>query len=124
MKAVAASPPTLLLVSKSAVIEVLPFNIRVQFAAPVQPPFQDANASLFAGVSLKVTCVLGGKLAEQVLGQLIPGGLLVTVPVPVPASTTVSCTPGSNAALTLSCAVMDTLQDPVPAHPPLQPSKK
>jgi hypothetical protein len=33
-------------------------------------------------VAVSVTCVPLVKLAEQVLGQLIPAGLLVTVPAP------------------------------------------
>jgi hypothetical protein len=36
-----------------------------------------------------LTWVFCGKLAEHVLGQLIPAGLLVTVPAPAPAMVTV-----------------------------------
>jgi ABC-type transport system involved in cytochrome c biogenesis permease subunit len=50
---------------------------------------------LVPGVSLSVTCVFGGKLAEQVVGQLIPAGLLVTVPVPAPAMVTVIASLGA-----------------------------
>jgi hypothetical protein len=35
-----------------------------------------------AGVSLRVTCVLGAKLALHVVPQLIPDGELATVPPP------------------------------------------
>jgi hypothetical protein len=40
-------------------------------------------------VAESVTIVPLAKLAEQVAGQLIPAGLLVTVPLPVPVSVTV-----------------------------------
>src|SRR2546427_8994720 len=43
-----------------------------------------------AGLAVRVTAVPLAKLAEQVATQLIPAGLLVTVPDPVPASVTVS----------------------------------
>jgi hypothetical protein len=42
-----------------------------------------------AAVAVSVTEVPEGKLAEQVVGQLIPAGLLATVPLPV--TDTVSC---------------------------------
>jgi hypothetical protein len=43
-----------------------------------------------AGVAVRVTVVPVLRLAEQVLPQLMPAGLLVTVPLPVPALLTVS----------------------------------
>jgi hypothetical protein len=60
----------------------------------------------------------------QVAGQLIPAGLLVTVPAPLPAMETVNTSPGSNVAPTFSLPVIDTMQAAVPEHAPLQPSKK
>jgi hypothetical protein len=52
-------------------------------AVPEQlPPLHPLKKLLAAGFSVSVTCVFGAKLAEQVPGQLIPDGLLVTVPVP------------------------------------------
>jgi len=56
---------------------------------------------------------------------LIPAGLDVTVPLPVPALFTVSVTPGSvKVAVTVVAAFNVTLQAPVPEQPPpLQPVK-
>jgi hypothetical protein len=53
------------------------------------PPLQPVNAEPGDGVAVKVTCVFVLKLKEQVEPQLIPAGLLVTVPVPVPVLLTV-----------------------------------
>ncbi|MGA2373877.1 MAG: hypothetical protein ABSF72_00050 [Candidatus Sulfotelmatobacter sp.] len=73
---------------KVAVTEFAALNMMLQVALPVHPPLQPEKTSLAAGVSLSVTCVFCGKLAEHMPGQLIPGGLLVTVPAPVPAMVT------------------------------------
>lgn len=55
----------------------------------VQPePVQPAKVEPVAGVALKVTGVPLLYNAEQVLPQLIPAGVLVTVPLPVPALVT------------------------------------
>src|SRR5580698_8752337 len=54
------------------------------------PPDQPAKVEPVAGFSVSVTCVPALKLALQVVGQLIPAGLLDTVPVPVPARLSVS----------------------------------
>src|SRR5512134_3397213 len=54
----------------------------------------------------------------------MPAGVLLTVPLPVPALLTVRLTPGdwSNVAVTVVAAVRVTVQVPVPVHPPpLQP---
>jgi hypothetical protein len=56
---------------------------------PVHPaPLQPANVDPLAAVAVSATTWPLVKLAEHVVGQLIPAGLLVTVPVPVPASFT------------------------------------
>jgi len=54
--------------------------------APLQPPNVDPSAA----VAVSATTAPLAKLAEHVVGQLIPAGALNTVPVPVPASFTVS----------------------------------
>jgi hypothetical protein len=56
---------------------------------PVQAPLQPVKVELVEAVALRPTLVPLGKLALQVAPQLIPLGLEVTVPVPVPALATV-----------------------------------
>src|SRR3954451_15345695 len=58
---------------------------------PLQPPpLQPANTDPDAADAVKVTLLPAVKLALQVTPQLMPAGLLVTVPVPVPTVETVS----------------------------------
>jgi hypothetical protein len=73
--------------------------------------------------------VPASKAALHAAGQLSPAGLLVTVPLPVPATLTVSAwgiTGGGvkvKVAVTLRAWVILTVQEPVPLHPsPLQPT--
>jgi hypothetical protein len=64
-------------------------------------------------------------LAVHDVPQLMPLGLEVTVPVPVPARVTPSANVEAvlNVAVTARAAVIDTVQAPVPEHAPLQPAK-
>jgi hypothetical protein len=73
---------------KVAVTAAAAVTVTLQLAAPVHAPDQPVKALLVPGVSVRVTLVFCGKLAEHVVGQLIPAGLLVIVPVPVPAIVT------------------------------------
>jgi hypothetical protein len=104
-------------------------NVTLQVAAvPVQAPDQLPNVPV-AVVSLSVTTVPGAKLAEQVavvaVEQLIPAGLLVTVPVPPPASVTVSPKPVVKLSLTSVGALIVRVHTLVPEQPPpLHPAKK
>jgi len=75
---------------KVAVTEDAAVTVMLQVATPVHAPDQPVKVLLAVGTSLSVTWVFGVKLAEHVVGQLIPAGVLVTVPVPVPASVTVT----------------------------------
>ena len=72
----------------------LPLNVTVHVEAlPPQPPVQPPNMEKVAGapgVAVSVTGVLAGKVALQVVGQLIPAGELVTVPDALPLSETLS----------------------------------
>jgi hypothetical protein len=73
-----------------AVTVVPAFSVIAQVPVPVQVlPLQPAKEKVLPGVAVNVTCVPFAKFAEQVVGQLIPLGLLVTLPVPVPAKLTV-----------------------------------
>ena len=65
--------------------------VTVQGPVPVQPPpLQPVKAEPTAGAAVSVTAVPLGKFAAQVAPQLMPAGLLVTVPALVPALETVS----------------------------------
>ncbi len=73
---------------KVAVTDSAAVTVTLQLAAPVHAPDQLVKALFVPGVSLSVTLVFCGKVAEHIVGQLIPAGLLVMVPVPVPAMVT------------------------------------
>ena len=66
-----------------------PFAISVHAPAPVQAPLHPLNVEPGAGAALKLTEAPLLKFALHVVPQLIPGGLLVTVPEPAPARVTV-----------------------------------
>ena len=58
------------------------------------PPLHPANVDPEAGMAVSVTEVPVAKPAEQAAPQLIPVGVLVTVPFPDPPVTTVRVTSG------------------------------
>jgi hypothetical protein len=57
---------------------------------PLQSPPQLTKLEPLVAVAVSVTLVPWSKLSLQSVGQLIPGGELVTVPVPLPANVTVT----------------------------------
>jgi len=67
---------------KVAVQVMLAFMVTVPVVQP--EPDQPANVEPAAGVAVKVTEVPLLKVAEQVLPQFMPAGLLLTMPDPVP----------------------------------------
>src|SRR5262245_23485840 len=74
---------------KRANTVVFAVRVRVQVPVPVQPPpVQPSKMEPVAGVAVRVTGVPLSKDAEQVVPQLIPGGLEVTAPMPVPSRIT------------------------------------
>ena len=98
--------------------------VTVQAPVPVQAPLQPVKVEPVAGVAVSVTAVVYPKVPLQVLPQLMPAGVLATVPVPVPAGLTVSVNVWSvKLAVTLWGVVMVTVQGPVPVQSPLQPIK-
>jgi hypothetical protein len=70
------------LLPSSKTVQLLPAAVQ-----PVQPP---KPKLLFAGVAVSTTLGWPVKFAEQVPGQLMPAGELVTVPLPAPSTVTVS----------------------------------
>jgi hypothetical protein len=93
----------------------------LQVPVPEQAPLHPPNIELAPGETVSVTGVPCANLAEHVVGQLIPAGLLVTVP--VPETLTVSFSVALNVAVTVLAALTVTLQAPVPEHAPLHPLK-
>ena len=73
-----------------AVTEALAAAIMLHADVPLQAPDQPANVELAFGVAVSVIAVPDGKLALHVCPQLMPAGVLLTVPAPVPAATTLT----------------------------------
>jgi hypothetical protein len=91
---------------------------------PHPPPLQPANDDPLAAVPARVTVAPTENAAEQAVPQLMPVGMLVTVPVPPPAFTIVNtAVVRVKVAVTFCEEVSDTVQVPVPVQPlPLQPA--
>lgn len=75
---------------KVAVAEAFAFIVSVQTLIPLQAPDHPAKYAPFAGAGVSFTTVPAANDALHVGAQPIPAGLLVTVPVEVPASLIVS----------------------------------
>ena len=78
---------------KVAVTVLAAVKVMLHVEDPEQAPDHPENELFCAGVPVRTTSVFWEKLAEQVAVepevQLIPAGLLVTVPMPAPCSVTV-----------------------------------
>jgi hypothetical protein len=108
-----------------ALTDCAEFIVTLQAPVPLQAPPQPANVELESGAAAKLTTVPLAKLAEHVVPQEIPEGVLVTAPVPVPLLDTVRVKGPAFAvkvAPTDLAASMVTLQAPVPVQAPLQPA--
>jgi len=95
----------------------------VQGPVPLQPPpLHPAKTEPGAAVAANVTGAPLAKTAEQLVPHVIPGRLLITVPLPAPALTTVTVNRASNAAVRTTSRVALITQLPTPLQaPPLQP---
>ncbi len=86
---------------------------------PLQPPLQPAKVAPPEGTAVSETELPVGKLAKQLSPHVIPLGLLVTVPAPVPDFVTVKravLTAALKMAATVELGV--AVQGPVPEQPP------
>jgi hypothetical protein len=61
----------------------------MQSPRPVQEPDQPLKVEPLSGVAVRVTLLLLAKLPLQVAPQVIPDGVLWTIPLPVPDLVTV-----------------------------------
>lgn len=94
----------------------------------MQGPLHPAKVEFCPGDSVSVTRVPVAKLALQVGPQLIPEGLLVTVPVPLPPTVTDKRTPAWAVKVAVTCWLVVSVNVQVGAlmalqEPPLQPAK-
>src|SRR5439155_5819952 len=97
---------------KLAVTVRAAFMVTVQVVpATVSQALQPLNMEARSGVAVKVTTVPLAYEAEQVAPQSIPGGLEVTVPLPVPALLTVRLL-GARAVLLISTETLSELKLP------------
>src|SRR5437867_12143638 len=70
---------------KVAATAVVAVSVSVQGPVPEQaPPLQPVKTDPAAGVAVMVTTLPSAKVDEQTTGHPMPGGLVVTVPEPVP----------------------------------------
>lgn len=112
---------------KLAVTCWLALSVRLQVGLlPLQPPVHPAKDEFAAAVSVSVTWVPLVKLVLQVGAQLIPPGLLATVP--APASVTVSTTAfwmALKLAVTCWLALSVNMQvGLLPLQPPVHPANE
>lgn len=113
-----------------AVIVWSTLDVRVHAPVPEQPaPFQPAKLDPVAAMAVRVTGAPTGKVATQLIvavfgtSQSIPGGLLVTVPSPVPSITAITWGSLKKVAVTCLSELRSRTQGPVPVHAPLHPVK-
>jgi hypothetical protein len=107
-----------------AVTAVAALTVTAQLPVPEQAPPQPMKVEPAAGVAVSVNAVPGVTVSVQSTPQLIPDGVLPTVPEPVPLVVTVSVTGVSvNVAVTVVAALTVTAQLPVPEQAPPQPMK-
>jgi hypothetical protein len=89
---------------------------------PEQSPLQPTKRWRRSGVAVRMTTVSSPYASEQSGPQLMPEGMLVTVPAPV--VDTVSVKVRKKVAVTVRAALIVTMQLPTPEQPaPLQPEK-
>ena len=109
---------------KLAVTVVSAPNVTVHVDVPLQPPpFHPIKTEPWAAVAVSVTALPVANGAAQVVPQLMPDGLVVTTPAPVPAFETASTLAGMKVAVTAALAVPDTVQVNVPLQAPPQLTK-
>jgi len=85
-----------------------PLIVTTHLPVPEHAPDQPANFERDFGDAVSVTTVPGTKACLQVAPHEIPAGLLVTVPLPVPALATVRSLGRTNVAVTARAAVIET----------------
>jgi hypothetical protein len=107
-----------------AVTDFSPVIGNLQVPVPEQAPYQPEKTEPLAALAVSETLVPSVRLAMQVAPQLMPLGVLVTVPLPLPIFLTVSVYFffRLKVAVTARLELIVALHGPVPLHAPLQPA--
>jgi hypothetical protein len=110
---------SLRLLTKFAVTLVLDDRVKLQAAVPLQPPVQPLNVNPASGVAFKLTVAPAVKLKRQLVPQLIPEGVLVTVPLPVFATERLTVLRENVAVQVLLASILTdpSAQSACPVHP-------
>src|SRR5262245_32582430 len=109
---------------KVAVTERAAFMVTVQLPLPVQAPDQPAKRERVEAAAVRVTVAPSRKAWVQLLPQLIPAGLELIVPAPLPARVRLSVWSASKVAVAAWSEPIDRVQLPVPEQAPDQPLKE
>jgi hypothetical protein len=96
--------------------------VTVHVEVPAQAPDQPLKADRGVAAAVSVSTVPYLKVCAQAEPQLIPAGSELTAPTPFPALASVSVLSASNLAVTARSEPIDTVQVPVPAQAPDQPT--
>ena len=112
--------------TKFAATVVDALSVTVQSAVPEQPPpVQPVNAEPASAAAWSTTIESVSKSAAHVPPQLMPAGVDVTVPEPVPVFVIVSVLRSTNVAVIVTGPFIVGVHVPVPEQPPpLQPAKR
>jgi hypothetical protein len=110
---------------KVALTSWLALSVSVQVElVPLHGPVHPAKVELVAAVAVRVTGAPRSKFALQAWPQLMPEGLLATLPVPLPPRATVSTGEVLKLAITDVFCINVTLHTPVPLQAPDHPAKE
>ena len=120
---VSAVPPWIRLKVAVTCSDALTVIVQVR-VVPVHAPAHPAKVELLAGVAVSVTEVPGAKPALHDCPQLMPEGVLATLPLPVPLKATASTGEALKLAITEVFCVSVTVHTPVPWQAPDHPAKK
>ena len=102
--------------SKSAATDCGPLMFTEQVPPAEQAPLQDVNVDPGAGTAVRVTVESWGKLNAHCGAQLIPIGMLFTVPVPNPVTVMIKGCTKSNSAPTVTGEFTVRVHGAIPAQ--------
>src|SRR5688572_17359768 len=98
-------------------------SVTTQVPRPLHPPpDQPSKSEPVAALAVSVTIVFGAYCSMQSVPQLMPGGFDDTMPMPLPASATISVFWRTKFAVAVLSASSVTVHVSMPLHAPVQPT--